>query len=344
MTKPKKHIKRVKTIDLIREKTGIQDITEVPLNKARPGLRADNQWHLFDANYIDTENETTSELEKAKWESSSFLEKTYWGYYCWPNELNVPLSKRDWYVSDNLEVAQNGSSSEDSYQRAMKPIVDRFRNDSAFVSKFIQLSIIEESKGNEKFDKKRFYFFKALFRNFGCAEIIDSLFDHLSKLVADKDTLTHECSHKLAAEIMSGLIRGSKSWPLAKLKPLWVKVRPILDKLVENMSTDNVKLWYNCFSNSFEDQDPRRLVFYINYFSQLTMKMFNANKPDESVATAVADTAPIQNSFQQASCLQFLLAFNQFEWKVQSFWNGLADLFMANMNHPYKSIREKISS
>lgn len=205
-------------------------------------------------------------------------------------------------------------------------------------------------KGDEKFDKKRFYLFKALFRNFGTTDIVHSLFDLLHKLVADKDTNTHECSHKLAAEIVSGLIRGSKSWPLARLKPLWSQFRPLLDKIVDNMSTDTVKLWYNCFSNSFEDQDPRRLCFYLNYFAQLTTRMFAVESKEEATPT-VANTndsttsvSTGTSSFQQSSTLQFLLAFNQFEWKIPQFWNSLIDVFMRNMSHPYKSIREKNSS
>lgn len=181
--------------------------------------------------------------------------------------------------------------------------------------------------------------FKSLFRNFGRADIVHSLFELLDKLISDKDTNTHECSHKLAAEILSGLIRGSKSWPLSSLKLLWSRLRPILDKIVENMSTDNVKLWYNCFSNSFEDQDPRRLVFYLNYFIQLTIRMFASTNSDTT-----AETTASMSSFQQASTLQFLLAFNQFEWKIPGFWNSLIDVFMLNMSHPYKSIREKNAS
>lgn len=146
--------------------------------------------------------------------------------------------------------------------------------------------------------------------------------------------------------MMSALIRGSKSWPLERLKPLWQRLKPLLDKLIDNISTDNVKLWYNCFSNSFEDQDPRRLVFYINFFTQLTLRMFSSSTSTTLSSSPSTDVQQQQqiSSIQQASCLQFISAFNQFEWKVPKFWNSVVDLFMANMNHPYKSIREKNSS
>lgn len=354
MTKPVKQIRRVRMLDIVRQKTGLTDPSDVYLNRPRPGYRLDNQWHLFDPNYIDTTTSEASESERSKWNESAFMEKSYWGYYCWPNEMNITQSKRDWYVSESGAWSSSEfASSEISYQRSMKPIVDRFRYDAEFVKKLIRLSIIEEAKGDEKFDKKRFYLFKALFRNFGCPEIVHSLFEHLETLITDKDTNTHECSHKLAAEIVSALIRGSKSWPLERLKPLWQRLRPLLDKLIDNISTDNVKLWYNCFSNSFEDQDPRRLVFYINFFTQLTLRMFSSTSLSPSLSSSSSPSSPSSSSdvqqqqissIQQASCLQFLSALNQFEWKIPKFWNGVVDLLMSNMSHPYKSIREKNSS
>lgn len=329
MTKPKKQVKRTRMCDILKEKVNTDQMI---LNEPKPGYRADNQWHLYEPNYVDCETENVTEGEKLKWERSFFLDKSYWGFYCWPNEIDMVQNQRSTYLND--EHVRNDAVMS-AYAAALKPIVDRFMHDAEFVEKFIKISTIEESKGNEKFDVKKFYLFKSLFRNFGTADIVHNLFGHLSKLISDKETLTHECSHKLAAEILSGLISGSKYWSLDKLKSLWCKLKPILDQIIENLSTDNIKLWYNCFSNTFEDQDPRRFTFYLNYFCNLTLKIFPAGKTSSSTA---------QNSFQQASCLQFLLAFNQFEWRIPVFWNRLLDTFLANMNHPYKTIREKNSS
>jgi hypothetical protein len=55
----------------------------------------------------------------------------------------------------------------------------------------------------------------------------------------------------LAAELISGLIRGSKYWPLDDLKQMWAKLKVILDLVIENISTENIKLWLMCFSTSF---------------------------------------------------------------------------------------------
>lgn len=144
---------------MLKQKAGLTDPEQIYINRARPGIRADNQWHLFDANFIDTSTNEVSEAELARWSEACFIEKNYWGYYCWPQELDVPESRRDWYSIDT--TATNNTNLDENnlnhrYQLAMKPIIDKFSKDPAFVDKFVQLAIIEESKG--KLDFKLFYY------------------------------------------------------------------------------------------------------------------------------------------------------------------------------------------
>jgi proteasome activator subunit 4 len=246
MVKPSKTKQNYETFQLIREETqnAINDPSQVAINKAMPGYREDNKWHSYDPNFIQNIQNPDDEHEERKWQSTHFLDKTYWGYYCWPSKLNVNVNKRQSFHSE-----QNLKSN--PFGQAIRPLIDKFKNDSHFVQKFIQLSTIEHSKGNEKFDKKKFYLFKALFRNYGSCEIFNNLFDHLNALITDKKTETQECSHKLAAELVSGLIRGSKYWPLRQLKELWTKLRPILDLMVDNLSNENIGLWSSCFYTAF---------------------------------------------------------------------------------------------
>jgi proteasome activator subunit 4 len=54
--------------------------------------------------------------------------------------------------------------------------------------------------------------FKGLFRNFGSV-LVDNFIDHLYTLIREK-TKKEEGSHRVAAEIVAGMIRGSKHWTL----------------------------------------------------------------------------------------------------------------------------------
>ena len=74
----------------------------------------------------------------------------------------------------------------------------------------------------------------------------------------------------------------------------------------------------------------------------LTHRLFknkeeNADYPTES---ELSNTAA---SFQQTNCLHLIKAMRQCEWKAPEFWSGLFETFMANMSHPYKTVREKIA-
>ena len=258
MVKYPKKTQTLNIVDLISSETNnsINKEEDIVVNSAKPGYRKDNSWHQFDPDFLGDMFETTgskAEQDLAKWERTNFLDKSYWGYYCWPATITVNSNKRSTFEESNGEP--------NVYAHVIGPIEDKFKNDSEFVKKFIKLSTIEESKGNEKFEKKRFYLFKALFRNFGCTEIINGLFEHLKTLVSDRDRETHECNHKLAAEIISGLIRGSKYWSLNKLKPMWAQLKNLFELVMENITTENIKLWLNCFSTSFVSDCPGRNFF-----------------------------------------------------------------------------------
>lgn len=219
---------------------------EIAINKARPGYRTDNSWYLYDPNYINVH--TINENDANVWENSKFLDKSYWGYYCWPNKLNITTNKRSTFSYEEIEAAANQSS---EYAEAVKPIREKFQYDNEFIKKFIKLSTSESAKENEKFDKKRFYLFKGLFRNFGTLNIFNNVFEHLTALINDKSEKTKEMSHKLAAEILSGCIRGSKYWNLNVLKYLWSKMKPLLDLIMDSLCPDTIHFWTDCFSNTF---------------------------------------------------------------------------------------------
>ena len=238
MVKPKKVKKLFKIEEIIIDKSNVECTRdEIAINRPCPGYRADNSWHLYEPTYLKATLSDEKE-DTDRWNNTIFLDKSYWGYYCWPSSIQVNANQRSQEINKH-------------FAEAIKPVAEKFRDDPEFFKKFIKLATIEESKGNEQFDKKKFYLFKALFRNYGTIHIINNLFEHLNALVRDRQSQTHECSHKLAAEIVCGLIRGSKYWPLAQLKQMWSQLKLIFDLIIENVSTETLVIWLDCFSNSF---------------------------------------------------------------------------------------------
>ena len=161
MVKHRKQTRELAAVELVKQETAHKPALgsriqpeQVAVNRAAPGFRDDNAWHVYNPNFLD---------EEVKWENVVFLDKSFWGYYCWPSRITVNLNRRQTYAledSGNHGVQQDAAESAEPYAECMKAVRDRFKNDAEFVRKFIQLATIEESKGQEKFDKKRFYLFK----------------------------------------------------------------------------------------------------------------------------------------------------------------------------------------
>lgn len=120
-------------------------------------------------------------------------------------------------------------------------IFDHF-TDPLFINQFVEFLSLEDRKGKDKFSPRRFCLFKVrvrpsheldrrdppgraihrcnslrqgLFRNFNDA-FLPLLRPHMERLVAD----SHESKQRCVAEIISGLIRGSKHWSFSKVRRL----------------------------------------------------------------------------------------------------------------------------
>ena len=245
MIKNKKTLNKRNVFDVIKEETrnGISSESDIVINDSKPGYRQDNLWHLYDKKFLNDCFETTgpkADEDVKRWENTNFVDKSYWGYYCWPSEININSNKREFF--------QKNQESSNPFKHVIKPIIKKFQNDADFVKLFIKYSSLEESK---YFDKKKFHLFKALFRNFGTTEIINGLFEHLKRLVTNRDPQMIESDQKIASEIVSGLIRGSKYWPLNSLKKMWKELNIIFDLIVKNSTSETLAIWLQSFSNSF---------------------------------------------------------------------------------------------
>ena len=63
---------------------------------------------------------------------------------------------------------------------------------------------------------RRVRVFQALFRNYDDT-VLEPLKCHVERLVNDTCHDSHETSHRCAAEVIAGLIRGSKHWNYVKV-------------------------------------------------------------------------------------------------------------------------------
>ncbi len=110
-----------------------------------PGDRADNLFMCYD--------EAKVAKTAAEWDAYPAVHKTHFGYYTWPKKMLVydpkGRPKLDRTADDMNDVER---------------IVFEFFQDEKRVDKLVEFLSLEEHKGRDKFDSRKFLLFKGLFR------------------------------------------------------------------------------------------------------------------------------------------------------------------------------------
>lgn len=267
------------------------------------GDRPDNHWLHYNSKSIPR--------TKKEWESSCFVEKTHWGYYTWPKNMVVYAGVE--------EQPKLGRSREDMTE-AEQIIFDHF-SDPKFVEQLITFLSLEDRKGKDKFNPRRFCLFKGLFRNFDDA-FLPVLKPHLERLVAD----SHESTQRCVAEIIAGLIRGSKHWTFEKVEKLWELLCPLLRTALSNITVETYNDWGTCIATSCESRDPRKL----HWLFELLLE-----SPLSGEGGSFVDACRLY-------VLQGGLA--QQEWRVPELLHRLLKYLEPKLTQVYKNVRERIGS
>ncbi|XP_041866071.1 proteasome activator complex subunit 4A isoform X1 [Melanotaenia boesemani] len=267
------------------------------------GDRADNQWLQYNSSNLPHTQQS--------WDHCVFIEKTHWGYYCWPRKLMM-------YASQEEQPKQNLSREEMTEREQI--IFDHF-SDPVFINQFIEFLSLEDRKGKDKFSPRRFCLFKGLFRNFGDA-FLPLLRPHMERLVAE----SHESKQRCVAEIISGMIRGCKHWSFSKVVSLWELLCPLLRTALSNITIETYADWGTCIATACESRDPRKL----HWLFEMLME-----SPVNGEGGSFVDACRLY-------VLQGGLA--QQEWRVPELLHRLLQYLEPKLTQVYKNVRERIGS
>ncbi|VDM67787.1 unnamed protein product [Strongylus vulgaris] len=196
------------------------------------GLRLDNLPLVYDSQNLPTTEE--------KWNKTVFFSKQF-GSYQWPDFINVVV-----YASQPQLNRKPLNESE-------KAIVEAFENES-FYNKWIDLLLIEKHDSKEVNDNTY------LLRNFPASEVI---FNRVTKTLADLLKSRKRAEQRLAAEIFTGVSKGTKYIGFKKLNKLWSWLAPAVDHLYDHMNADAYSTWQNCIIDVLHRDDTRRFWWLI---------------------------------------------------------------------------------
>uniref|UniRef100_A0A669EYC8 Proteasome activator subunit 4a n=1 Tax=Oreochromis niloticus TaxID=8128 RepID=A0A669EYC8_ORENI len=291
----------MKQIKRPHKKVPVSDLKE--LSGTVAGDRKDNQWLQY--------NSSTLPRTQKDWDQCVFVEKTHWGYYCWPRNLMM-------YAPQEEQPTQNLAREEMTEWEQI--IFDHF-SDPVFINQFIEFLSLEDRKGKDKFSPRRFCLFKGLFRNFS-DDFLPLFRPHMERLVAD----SHESKQRCVAEIISGLIRGSKHWSFSKVESLWELLCPLLRTALSNITVETYADWGTCIATACESRDPRKL----HWLFEMLME-----SPVNGEGGSFVDACRLY-------VLQGGLA--QQEWRVPELLHRLLQYLEPKLTQVYKNVRERIGS
>uniref|UniRef100_A0A672NC27 Proteasome activator complex subunit 4B n=1 Tax=Sinocyclocheilus grahami TaxID=75366 RepID=A0A672NC27_SINGR len=244
------------------------------------------------------------------WDHFCFIEKTHWGYYCWPKKLMVyaPAAEQPKDLS-----AENMNERE-------RIICDHF-TDPMFIKQLIEFLSLEDRKGKDKFNPRRFCLFKGLFRNYSDA-FLPVLKPHMERLAND----SHESTQRCVAEIIAGLVRGSKHWSFSKVEALWKFLIPLMRTALSNITIETYADWGTCVATACESRDPRKLHWLLEMLMECPLSGEGGSFVD--------------------ACHLYVLqgGLAQQEWRVPELLHRLLSYLEPKLTQVYKNVRERIGS
>lgn len=278
------------------------DVKQSRTRICKPGLRPDNKWLQYDINTVPR--------SQAEWDEPRYMYKIN-GFFGWTPVVEVYMPSAQ---QPKLDRSFNELNDHEK-------IYYSFFKDKQNLEKLIYYWSLEEKKGNEKFHRSRFWFMKQIFDIFGDT-FLDDFLGHIEPLITNQK---NESSHRCAAEILTGMMRGAKHWNYEKTKNLYDKITPLIKLALENITPESDSIFGCAFATASENMDPNKQYFLHEILLE----------------------SPIRDikSFTDCSrlyCLQG--SFNQHAWRMVSYGRRLLNYLDPFLNHPFQNIRDRIGS
>lgn len=205
-------------------------------HKLAPGIRSDNRWLQYDL--------ATLPRSQAEWDRPAYVHKCE-GFFGWSTGFRVaaPFAQQPVVRTDPAEMNE------------VERVLWTFFMDPSNFGRLIEFWSMEEKRGAEKFSASRCFIVKDLCAHFG-EPMVAQFLPHIKRLV--ETTRNLESSHRCAAEMMGGLLKGIKYWTYEQTDRLYAQISPIIRTALSNITVETDVFWGTCFSMASENFDPKR--------------------------------------------------------------------------------------
>lgn len=285
------------------------EIPSPAITSAHPGIRSDNMWMQYNA-ALNPEDSSLQDY----W-NKPFSVKPELGFYGW-NQPQITLRLIDDSLNQDADCCG--------------PFLD-FLQDQIKFEKFIGFNSIEVKKGEDVFSMDKGLFYCALVEQFG-PQTIPIFAPYVEKFTSSS---SEESQQRCAAEMVFGMIKGSRFWSLEPCLNLWTSVLvPCFQRVLSNMTMETLQDWEICLSGATNKHDSNRLRWLFNCLLDHCQLSSNAS----------SSGGGIEGAFSQASCLKLLNKSIVQNWKLKSIFLQTFGFLQGQTSHPYNKVRHQISA
>jgi proteasome activator subunit 4 len=162
-------------------------------------------------------------------QSSVLQDKLSVGWYSWPDEYSVYMPRTDDKALPRVDAAS---------QDAFNKFIESFGS-SEFWPKLMTFMSQESTRDrDDNFSVVNAHLFKSIFQMYE-----DQFLDYVKPELAKMCAISEKNQQRAAAELLAGLIRGSKHWKLSSSRVLWEWVIPLLEKTFSTVTPDSLIYW-----------------------------------------------------------------------------------------------------
>ena len=120
------------------------------------------------------------------------------------------------------------------------------------------------------------------------------------------------------------IFRGSRYWSYESAQAVSSRLKPLFEKILNNMPSDSLKDWCTSISAATSRTDPNRIRWVFELLLQPRLDFG-------------------QGSFKESSAVKLLNQGVQMNWKLQPLLRASYDLIKKHWDHPYQKVRLQIS-